>query len=161
MMRFSKVATVVVAIGFLGACTGTSGETGVGNKTIVGAAAGAAGTGLIAAAAIGGAPAILGGVILGGLLGGAIGAYLDDQDKRIAAETTKKSLQDSKPGQPMSWVNPDSGNSGTVTPSKSYQTASGEVCRDFEQTIKIDGKTQKAQGTACRDAGGSWRTVSQ
>ncbi len=160
-MSFAKVATVVVAVGLLGACADQGGDSGIGNKTIIGSAAGAAGAGLIAAAAIGGAPAIAGGVILGGLLGGVIGHYLDDQDKRIAAETTKKSLQDSKPGQPMSWVNPDSGNSGTVTPSKSYQTASGEVCRDFQQTIKVDGKTQQAHGTACRDASGNWRTASQ
>lgn len=160
-MSATKVATVVVAMGLLSACTGQSGDNSIGNKTIVGAAAGAAGAGLIAAAAIGGAPAILGGVLLGGLLGGAIGHYLDDQDKRIADDTTKKSLEQSKPGQTMSWHNPDNGHAGSVTPSKNYQTASGEVCRDYQQTIVVDGKTQKAQGTACRDASGNWRTVSQ
>ncbi|MFO0997434.1 MAG: RT0821/Lpp0805 family surface protein [Alphaproteobacteria bacterium] len=160
-MSVAKVATVVVALGVLSACADQSGNDPFGTKTIVGAATGAAGGGLVAAAAIGGAPAILGGVLLGGLLGGAIGHFLDDQDKRIADDTTKKSLDKSKPGQTSSWHNPDNGHVGTVTPSKTYQTASGEVCRDYEQTIVVDGKTQKARGTACKDTSGNWRTVSQ
>jgi hypothetical protein len=32
-------------------------------------------------------------------------------------------------------------------------------CREFQQNIIIDGKRQKAHGTACRQPDGSWRIV--
>ena len=59
---------------------------------------------------------------------------------------------------PISIV-PDSGNSGTVKPQPSYQNASGQYCREYQQTITVDGKTETAYGTACRQPDGSWKIV--
>ena len=138
---------------------GTSGSD-FGPKTGIGAALGAAGGGLLGAAAGGGATGIAAGVLLGGLLGGATGSYLDDQDKRTAANTTQQAL-DSKPsGTTTTWTNPDSGHSGSVTPLRTYQANNGQFCREFEQSVTIGGKPQKSYGTACRQPDGSWQTVS-
>ena len=69
---------------------------------------------------------IAAGVLLGGLLGGATGSYLDDQDKRTAANTTQQAL-DSKPsGTTTTWTNPDSSHSGSVTPLRTYQANNGQ-----------------------------------
>ena len=35
----------------------------------------------------------------------------------------------------------------------------GEQCREFQQTITIGGKTEKAYGTACRQPDGTWKEV--
>ena len=93
-----------------------SASSDFGPKTGIGAALGAAGGGLLGAAAGGGATGIAAGVLLGGLVGGATGSMLDDQDKRTAAATTQQALEDKPSGTTTTWKNPDSGNSGSVTP---------------------------------------------
>lgn len=126
-------------------------------KTTIGALGGAAGGGLIAAAAGGGPAAIAGGVILGGLLGGAVGNALDQRDKELALKEAQQSLEYSKSGQTSQWQNPDSGNSGTFTPTRTYQTQSGQYCREYTQEIFVAGEKHESYGTACRQPDGSWQ----
>lgn len=163
MTNAYKVTTApaLLLVGLL-AATGCQqgGTSDFGAKTGVGAALGAAGGGLLGAAAGGGATGIAAGVLLGGLLGGATGSYLDDQDRRTAAATTQQALNNQPSGTTTQWKNPDSGNSGSVTPVRTYQTATGQYCREFEQTVTIGGKPQKSYGTACRQPDGSWQIVS-
>lgn len=129
-------------------------------KTGIGAAAGAAGGGLLAAALGGGAAGIAAGVILGGLAGGAVGNALDQADMDRAARAQQQALETAPTGQAVVWNNPDSGNSGTYTPQKTYTTASGTNCREYQQTITVGGKTETGYGTACRQADGSWKIQS-
>jgi surface antigen len=128
-------------------------------KTTVGALGGAAGGGLIGAAAGGSPAAIAGGVILGGLLGGAIGNALDQRDKELAMKEAQYSLENSRTGQSSQWQNPDSGNSGTFTPTRTYENQTGQPCREYTQEIFVGGERQESYGTACRQADGSWRVV--
>jgi surface antigen len=126
-------------------------------KTAIGAAGGGTLGGLIAAAA-GGSPAAIAASVIGGILvGGVVGNYLDDRDKRLAAEAAHRAMESTPTGKPVAWKNPDSGHSGTVTPTKTYQTASGNYCREYQTTVVIDGKQERANGTACRQPDGSWR----
>jgi surface antigen len=129
-------------------------------KAALGGVLGAASGGLIAAAAGGGAAGIVGGVMAGGLLGGAIGDALDQRDKRLAAEAQQRALETVRSGQTSTWVNPDSGHSGTITPTQTYQTASGQYCREYQQTVTIAGRQQQSYGTACRQSDGTWRIKS-
>ncbi len=129
-------------------------------KASLGGAMGAAGGGLIAAAAGGGTAGIIGGVLLGGLAGGAIGNALDQRDKELAMKAAQQSFETSRTGQSTSWSNPDSGNSGSVTPTRTYQTSSGQYCREYTQTVKVGGEKHEAYGTACRQADGSWKIQS-
>ena len=62
-------------------------------------------------------------------------------------------------GQTITWNNPNSGNSGSVTPVREGKAASGEYCREFQQTVTIGGKSENAYGTACRQPDGSWKIV--
>jgi surface antigen len=139
-------------------CQNTDGSFGP--KTAIGGLGGAAGGGLIAAAAGGGGAAIAAGVIVGGLLGGAAGNLLDQRDKRLANEAAQRALETAPSGQPTAWHNPDSGKSGSVTPTRTYQNAEGTYCREYQQDIVIGGKKQQSYGTACRQPDGTWKIVS-
>jgi surface antigen len=137
----------------LGACAGYE-------KTTAGAALGGAGGGL-AASAFGAGPAgIAAGVLLGALAGGAIGNALDQADRAAAARAQQQALERAQTGQTITWNNPDSGHYGTYTPKKTYQQSNGTYCREYQQTVTVDGKTESAYGTACRQPDGSWKIVS-
>ncbi|HSE92291.1 MAG TPA: RT0821/Lpp0805 family surface protein [Methylomirabilota bacterium] len=125
-------------------------------KTTIGALGGGAFGGLIAAAAGGGGAAIAGAVIGGALLGSLAGNMLDQRDKRLAAEAQHRALESGATGQPVAWTNPDTGHQGSVTPVRTYQSA-GTYCREFQSNVTIDGKSEKAYGTACRQPDGSWK----
>ena len=56
-------------------------------------------------------------------------------------------------------MNPDTGNSGPITPTKYYQNSAGQPCREYTQTVEVSGRSETAYGTACRDASGAWRLV--
>lgn len=125
-------------------------------KTAVGGLGGATVGGLIAAAAGGGGAAIAASVIGGALLGGLAGSLLDQRDKRLAAEAEQRALETTPTGKAVAWSNPDTGHSGTVTPTRTYQSG-GAYCREYQHTVTIEGKQEKAYGTACRQPDGSWK----
>jgi surface antigen len=125
-------------------------------KTAIGGLGGAAFGGLIAAAAGGGGAAIAGSVIGGALLGGLVGNMLDERDKRMAAQAQQTALESAPTGKAVPWTNPDSGHSGAVTPTRTYQSQ-GTYCREYQQTVTIDGKQEQAHGTACREPDGTWK----
>jgi surface antigen len=151
-----KGVAVVVLVAVLG--TGCA-EMQANPKTTIGAAGGATVGGLIAAAA-GGNPAAIAASVIGGILiGGLVGNLLDERDKRMAAEAAHRAMESAPTGQSVAWQNPDSGHSGTVTPTRTYQTAAGNYCRDYQAAVVIDGKQERATGTACRQPDGSWRVV--
>ncbi|MSO74770.1 MAG: glycine zipper 2TM domain-containing protein [Alphaproteobacteria bacterium] len=101
------------------------------------------------------------GVLLGAFLGSEIGKSLDKADQAYAAQTSNQALENNPVGQKSSWSNPDSGNSGAITPTRTTYNDAGQPCREFQQTIVVGGKTQSAYGTACRDANGDWKIVNQ
>ncbi len=129
-------------------------------KTTIGALGGATVGGLIAGAAGGNPAAIAASVIGGMLIGGLVGNLLDDRDKRLAAEAAQRAMETAPTGQSVAWRNPDSGHSGTVTPTATYQTASGTYCRNYQTTVVIDQKPEQMAGTACRQPDGTWRAAS-
>lgn len=134
--------------------------TNFGEKTGIGAALGAAGGGLIGAAAGGGPTGIVAGVLLGGLAGGAIGNVLEQEDRRIAQKNSQLALESMRKGETSAWKNPDSGNSGSFTPTRTYQKADGTFCREYQQTVTVGGQEERAFGTACRQPDGQWQLQS-
>ena len=96
--------------------------------------------------------AIIIGTLIGAKIGGEVGRSMDDTDRM----KTARSLETVRTGVPSSWRNPDSGNVYTVTPTKTYSTASGP-CREYTIDAKIGGKAEKVYGTACRQPDGSWQ----
>lgn len=100
------------------------------------------------------------GAVLGAIAGSAVGRSLDQQDRAMMQRTSQSSLEYAATGSTSTWKNPDSGHSGSVTPTKTYKRSDGTYCREFEQYITIDGQENKATGTACRQPDGSWRVIS-
>ena len=95
------------------------------------------------------------GAIAGAAIGGAVGQSMDDSDRLKTAHA----LETVQTGVPARWVNPDTRNSYTVVPERTYEQA-GTPCREYTVDAVIGGKKEKTVGTACRQADGSWRVQS-
>ncbi len=98
------------------------------------------------------------GALAGAYLGNQLGSSLDKAD-RAQMEQASQRATSAPVGQQISWRNPDSGNSGTITPTREGTSQAGEYCREYQQTVTVAGKTEQAYGTACRQQDGSWRIV--
>ncbi len=147
---------VVLAFPVL-SCQTLADATSENPKAVLGSLGGAALGAGIAALAHGNPAAIVASAVGGALLGGYIGHRLDRKDKELAAQAAARALESNHTGQASTWKNPDSGNSGTVTPTRTYQAASGQYCREYRQDIVIDGEMQEAYGKACRQSDGTWQ----
>jgi len=130
-----------------------------GHKTAIGGVGGATAGGFLGHALGGGTAGIIGGALAGGLIGGAIGNRMDAADRRESERAAQRAFETAPSGQATAWNNPDNGNHGSVTPTRTFQIDSGQYCREFQQTVVIGGEEQQAHGTACRQADGSWRIV--
>ncbi|STX31242.1 RT0821/Lpp0805 family surface protein [Legionella birminghamensis] len=149
-MKKLMLASLSLSV-LLSGCAQVTNE-GVGTVTggVVGGLIGSqfgGGSGKVAAAA--------GGALLGAYLGGNIGRTMDRLDRL----EMQRALESSPSGKAVVWRNPDSGNTYTVTPQKTYYTNS-QPCREYTTRALIGGKTQEIYGRACRQADGSWRVVS-
>jgi surface antigen len=153
------VAALLVITLFAGCAQMQSAEQGVENnpKAVLGALGGAAVGGLLVAALGGKGGAVVAGALVGGLIGGAVGHKLDAKDKQMAAQAATLAFEQNSSGQPSAWNNPDSGNHGSVTPTHTYQLASGQYCREYRQDVWIGTEKQQTSGTACRQPDGSWQ----
>lgn len=121
------------------------------------------------------------GMIIGGVLGGAIGAQVEDGDRRAVAiiagtmagaaiggaigrtmdevdrMNTGRALETVRTGVPSRWKNPDSGHTYSVMPTRTYESSSGP-CREYTIEATISGRPETVYGTACRHTDGSWIT---
>jgi surface antigen len=140
----------------LAACVGPSAP---GPKTQIGAVTGATAGGLLGRAAGGDTRSVLAGMLVGGLVGGAVGNALDNADREYAWRNAHHALESTPSGTTSEWRNPDSGHSVSITPRRTYQTASDSYCREFTQTINVGGRVEEGYGTACRQPDGSWKIV--
>ncbi len=96
--------------------------------------------------------ATVAGAVIGGFVGNRIGASMDEEDRRRAAEAQYAAFED---GQRTEWRSPN-GHYGYVTPRRSYSYQSMS-CREFEQTVYINGQPETMVGKACRQPDGTWR----
>lgn len=164
-MKVTQFIAYAAAGTMLVACTqqGQYGSAGAGiDKQTVGTIGGAVIGGVLGSKVGGGTGrgiAIGAGTLLGAALGSQIGESLDRADMAYYSRTSQRALETAQPGQSLPWENPESGNSGTITPSNYYQTAQGSYCREYTQTINVGGKSEKGYGTACRQPDGSWQIV--
>lgn len=158
-----KYIAIIAAVTILAACqqNGMGANTlGGVNKQDAGAVLGGVGGALLGSQmgkGKGQLVSVAAGTLLGAALGNSVGASLDRADLNYYSRTSQTALETLEPGQTLPWRNPQSGNSGTVTPSKYYQTAAGRYCREYTQSIKVGGKVQEGVGTACRNEDGSWQ----
>ncbi len=105
-----------------------------------------------------------GGRIAATIIGAGAGAFIGNQIGKSMDETDRlkaqQALNDSKTGQSTAWKNPDTGDSYTITPTKTYQK-NDSYCREFTQTATVADKPQQVYGTACRQPDGTWKIVDE
>ena len=157
-MNIPKIAFVIVLTSLISGCFETQNAPKQTLGTLLGAGAGAllgsnvgGGKGKLAAVAIG--------ALGGAYLGSEIGKSLDYVDRLKASEAEQSALESNQAGVATRWHNPDTGNSGKVIPQPAVQLASGEFCREYEHEIIVNGRSEVAKGTACRQPNGKWKVI--
>ena len=152
----NKLVSLLVIVGLLSSCANDPNQ-----KQNAGTVLGGI-TGALIGSTIGGGDgkivAVAAGAIAGAYIGNQIGKSMDEKDRRKLENNAQYSLESSKTGKTTTWNNPDSGNYGSFTPTRTYKK-DNEYCREFTQKVTVAGKTQDAYGTACRQPDGSWKIV--
>ncbi len=80
-----------------------------------------------------------------------------NEDQMRAHEEAIVEAASAPVNEPISWS--DGAASGTVVTVRDGHTTDGRACREFQQTVTIDGKAEHAYGTACQEPDGSWKMV--
>ena len=154
-MKNILAAIVITAF----ALTGCTDFDGMGNKQMIGGGTGAVLGGLAGSQFGKGNGQLVGvgvGALLGTLVGSSIGKSLDKADIAYAQQAHQQAF--SAPiGQTINWNNPESGHYGNVTPIRSGTSTSGRACREYSQTIYVDGRSETGRGTACQNGDGTWQ----
>jgi surface antigen len=157
MKKFLILTAMIASVGLAG-CESINNS---GTKQKVGAAGGAVLGGILGSKVGGGSGQLWAtgiGVLIGGLVGSEVGRSLDKAD--IAYANRANTQAHSAPiGETISWNNPESGNSGTVTPVRDGQSENGRYCREYQQTIYVGGQQETGYGIACEQPDGSWQIV--
>lgn len=155
-MVMKRLIPAAMAVTLLAGCVsagGTKETVGTVGGAVVGGVIGSqfgGGTGKLVATGVG--------TLLGAFIGKEIGASLDKADQAYAEGAAQKAY--SAPiGEPISWNNPKSGNKGTITTTRDGWSTAGNYCREFKQQITVDGRSEAAYGTACKQADGTWKVV--
>lgn len=156
-MKCKQVVALATVGALIAACTSNPGP-----KESVGTLAGAAIGGVLGSKigkGTGQGIAIGLGALLGAGIGNELGKSLDRADMMYMERTNQGALENGQPGQTFPWNNPQTGNSGTITPSNYYQTANNQYCREYTQTVSVGGRREQGYGTACRQPDGTWQIV--
>ncbi len=119
--------------------------------TLIGASTGA----LFGSAVSHGSPGgTIAGALVGSFIGNRIGKSMDDEDRRRAYEAQTAAFER---GDRADWRNPN-GHYGYIEPRPVYYYRDMR-CREFSQTVFINGHPETMVGRACRYPDGSWREV--
>lgn len=148
-MKKLLLATLSLSV-FLTGCASVTNE-GVGTVTggVVGGLLGSqfgGGSGRVVAAA--------GGALLGAYLGGNIGRNMDKVDRM----EMERALETAPVGRPVTWKNPDSGNTYTVRSTRTYYVHQ-QPCREYSTQAIVGGRPEQIHGRACRQSNGTWRVA--
>ncbi len=159
ILALSMVASLSLATA---GCTNSDWKNlGWGNKQAGGAAAGAVLGGVLGSNIGDGKGQLWAtgvGTLLGAFIGSEVGKSLDRADMIYASQATEQAYS-AEIGQTINWENPESGNHGSITPVREGRTEDGDYCRQYQQTIVVDGQAETAYGIACKQDDGSWVLV--
>jgi surface antigen len=94
-----------------------------------------------------------------GMTGGDPELYrrLTDRDVALAAGLLQETLEGAPDGATRSWLNPDSGHRGTITPTRTYLSTAGIFCRDYREELVLGEQSGRFDHAACRDDSAGWR----
>jgi surface antigen len=107
------------------------------------------------------------GAMSGASVGYEAGTILYPSDQAAYDNNARIALNTSINGEVSEWANPDTGNSGIFTPTKTFIANNGRSCRSYRSTLALRaqwsqrGIVTHQEGTACQQADGSWRSLSK
>lgn len=142
--------TGLLAVALTGAML-VAGCQNAGQNEVIGTGAGAAGGALIGGLAGGWTGAAIGG-LAGGIVGNLVGRSLDDRER---ARMEAAQAQAAAEGRQVNWSEGGKA-SGYVRPVGQQYVSGGRTCRQFEQVVNKDGRTERETVTMCRNSDGSW-----
>ena len=87
-----------------------------------------------------------------------LAALTIEQDNVSMDKTLNQALEVNLSGAPMTWSNPDSGQTASFTPVNTYQDKTGRFCREYRKDLVVNGETSSTFGLACRSDKGKWET---
>ncbi len=79
-------------------------------------------------------------------------------DRQVEMAALVNLLENQLSGSTADWHNEDTGNGGTITVVRTFQTAQGQYCREFTATSMLDSVPATVTGIACREDQAQWRT---
>lgn len=82
---------------------------------------------------------------------------LDETDRYAALESIQFALSEVGDGATYIWHRHNGRLSGTVHPTGSFRSSSGEVCRHVVVMLASGSRSRKTEGVACRLPSGQWR----
>jgi surface antigen len=148
--QYKFILTVIVCFTSLSSCSSTQGPNESSGMIIGGLIGGVLGH------EVGGGHgrtiATVLGTMVGTTIGGNVGRTMDEADRLKLSH----SLETVRTGVSTRWHNPDTGNSYTVVPTRTYQEGA-QPCREYQLDATIGGKKEEVYGIACRTADGSWK----
>lgn len=87
---------------------------------------------------------------LAGCAGTTPSGSLSDEDISRRTAARARALENNRTGEAANWQNPATGNLGSVVPTRTFRSAFGEDCREFQEMVTVAGDTDVLNGTACR-----------
>lgn len=93
-----------------------------------------------------------------------LGAFIGKEAKITPAdlpvvEAAAKRAYAAPVGERISWNNPQTGSHGTITSTREGYNSAGTYCREYQQTVTAANQTELIYGTACKQADGKWKIV--
>lgn len=81
---------------------------------------------------------------------------LAESDVELASRLVQTTLETAPDGATRRWTNRQTGNSGEITPLRTYVSERGYMCRDYREELAVAGEAGRFYHTACRDDGVGW-----
>lgn len=144
-MRFGKFFRTSAVCTLIAVALTSCETSGAHKNTAIGAGVGAMVGGLGCAAAGGKAGACLALAGVGAIIGGGIGAQIDARDRERREAALRQARLQSKR---VSWRNPETGNSGTITPLRAV-VQDGKTCRVIKEQYVKNGEPTSDETTDC------------
>ncbi len=85
---------------------------------------------------------------------------LAPEDKELASAAKLKALEANRDGDAAAWRNAKTGNSGSVTPVRTFVTDAGVFCREYREVVSIGVEKGEATSTGCRTGAKTWTEAS-
>lgn len=103
-------------------------------------------------------PEVGAGAVWNGLKDSPISKFTE-QDMTYFEAARTEALEKRADGESVSWANPETGNSGTVTPIRTYERA-GSRCRVLEIVNRAGKQRGESRFNFCEQTNGEWKVVS-